>query len=69
MESKISNDNIQVATLDVSREEFSVSPIHEEAFTPSTADSVESVHNPNAINSLNEKPNLSYRFSKYVLVP
>ena len=69
MESEISNDDIRVVTLDVSKEEFSASPIHEEAFTPSLTDTVESVHNPNATNSLGEKSNLSYHFSKYVLVP
>jgi hypothetical protein len=68
MESKSSNNDIHVATLDVSREEFSVSPIHEETFTSSLTGTEESNHNPNAINSTAVKPNLSYHFSKCVLV-
>lgn len=68
MESDISNSDIHVGTLDVSRDEFSVSPIHEEAFTPFSTATVESIHNPNATNSTNVKSNLSYHFSKYDII-
>ena len=68
MESETSNSDIHVGTLDVSREEFSVSPIHKEAFTPFSTATVESIHNPNATNSAAVKPYLSYHFSKYDIV-
>ena len=65
MESEVSNEDIQVATLDVSREEFSVTPTHGEVFTsPSSIDTAESVHNPNATSSPDVMPNLSYHFSE-----
>ena len=65
MESEISKKDIQVATLDVSREaEFSVSPIHEDSFTPTSTSTVESINIPDAANPPGEKSNLSYHFSK-----
>ena len=65
LESETSNKDVHVATLDVSREGLDDSPIHGQSSTPSSTNTAESIHNPDATNSPGERPNLSYHFSKY----
>ena len=68
LESESESTEVQVATLDMSREEFDDSPVPGKASRPSIIDLAEAVYKPGTKNPPSNKfkqDPLSYTFSKY----